>query len=181
MVTFTPRAGKWLLGLLVVSLGINLFLGSMILGRHFFRPHPDRFAERAERAVPAADRPLRNITQRMFAALPDNERPALEAALAEQRSALSQASRANREAREKVRDALAADPYDPAAVDRAFAELRTRTEEVQRAMHGAISSAAAKMTPEGRKRLADWNPEPERRRTPPGMSAPPGPPPSAPR
>lgn len=169
MVTFTPRAAKWLLAGLIVSLGLNLFLGSMIFGRHFFRPHGDMFAERA---VPAADRPLRRIAQRMFASIPDDQRPILESAFAEQRPNLSAASQAARDAREKVRVALGTEPLDQAALDRAFAELRDRTEEVQKVMHTAIGSAAAKMTPEGRKRLAEWNPEFQRRRGPPGPPPP---------
>lgn len=164
MVTFTPRAAKWLLAGLIVSLGLNLFLGSMIFGRHFHRPHGEMFAERA---VPAADRPLRRIAQRMFASIPDDQRPILESAFAEQRPKLAAASQASRDAREKVRLALQAEPFDPAALDRAFAELRARTDDVQSVMHITIAGAAAKMSGEGRKHLAAWNPEFERRRGPP--------------
>lgn len=165
MVTFTPRAGKWLLAGLIVSLGLNLFLGSMIFGRHFHRPHGEMFAERA---VPGADRPLRRIAQRMFASIPDDQRPILESAFAEQRPKLTAASQAARDAREKVRVVLGTEPFDQAALDRAFTELRGHTEEVQKVMQTTIGSAAAKMTPEGRKRLAEWNPEFQRRRGPPG-------------
>lgn len=169
MVTFTPRAGKWLLAGLIVSLGLNLFFGAMILGRHFHQPRGEMFAERA---VPGADRPLRRIAQRMFASLPDDQRPILESAFAAQRPKLAAASQAAREAREKVRVILNADTLDPAALDRAFADLRARTEEVQLVMHAAIANAAARMSPEGRKRLAEWNPEFERRRGPPGPPPP---------
>jgi uncharacterized membrane protein len=168
MVTFTPRAAKWLLAGLIVSLGLNLFLGSMIFGRHFHQPHGEMFAERA---VPAADRPLRRIAQRMFASIPDDQRPILESAFAEQRPKLAAASQAARDAREKVRVILGTEPFDQAALDRAFNELRDRTEEVQKVMHTTIASAAAKMTPEGRKRLAEWNPE-FRRGAPPPPPAP---------
>jgi uncharacterized membrane protein len=171
MVTFTPRAAKWLLAGLIVSLGLNLFLGAMMFGRHFHQPRGEMFAERA---VPAADRPLRRIAQRMFASIPDDQRPILESAFAEQRPKLAAASQASRDAREKVRVILNADTLDQAALDRAFAELRGRTEDVQQVMHAAIAGAAAKMSPEGRKRLAEWNPEFERRRGPP-------PPPPAPK
>jgi uncharacterized membrane protein len=164
MVTFTPRAAKWLLAGLIVSLGLNLFLGSMIFGRHFHRPHGEMFAERA---VPAADRPLRRIAQRMFASIPDDQRPILESAFAEQRPKLTAASQAARDAREKVRVILGTEPFDQAALDRAFTELRGRTEEVQKVMQTTIGSAAAKMTPEGRKRLAEWNPEFRRGPPPP--------------
>jgi uncharacterized membrane protein len=170
MVTFTPRMGKWLLALLVVSLGINIFLGSMIVGRHFHRPHGEMFAERA---VPGADRPLRRIAMRMFSSIPDDQRPILEQAFADQRRNFQTAGQASRDARERLRTVLSTEPFDAAALDRAFADLRARTEEVQKVMHATIASAAVKMSPEGRKRLAEWNPEPERRRGPPGPPPPP--------
>jgi uncharacterized membrane protein len=170
MVTFTPRMGKWLLGLLVVSLGVNIFLGSMMIGRHFHRPHGQMFAERA---VPGADRPLRRIAQRMFSSIPDDQRPILEQAFADQRPNFSAAGQASREARERLRVVLSTEPFDAAALDRAFADLRARTDDVQKVMHTTIASAAAKMSPAGRKKLAEWNPEFERRRGPPGPPPPP--------
>ncbi len=60
-----------------------------------------------------------------------------------------------RQAQLAVVRALAAEPYDKAAVERAFAELRQRQGRVQEVLQGTLADAAAELSPEMRKTLID--------------------------
>ncbi len=58
-------------------------------------------------------------------------------------------------ARRIVRETLVAEPFDPAALETALAELRTQTDSAQVALHRALVDAARELGPEDRRRLAD--------------------------
>jgi uncharacterized membrane protein len=58
-------------------------------------------------------------------------------------------------ARRAVREALVAEPYDPAAMETALAGLRTQTDAAQVALHRALADAARELNAEDRRRLAD--------------------------
>jgi uncharacterized membrane protein len=68
-------------------------------------------------------------------------------------------------ARLPVRAALERDPFDPAALERALAELREKTTTGQVKVHEALVEVAKKATPEERRELArTFAVEPRRRR-----------------
>lgn len=69
--------------------------------------------------------------------------------------------------RDGVREALAAETFDPAALRAVFAEARARRDALDDALEAGLIEAAARLSPEGRKRLADLAPP-----------RPPGPPPA---
>lgn len=58
-------------------------------------------------------------------------------------------------ARAEVKAALQADPYDPARVDKAFADVRARTVAMQLDIHMALANVSRELTPAQRQRLAD--------------------------
>ena len=60
-----------------------------------------------------------------------------------------------RQAREQVRAALRREPYDPAQLEAALANLRRSTGAVQEDMHRMLLEGASKLSPQERQRLAD--------------------------
>ena len=61
-----------------------------------------------------------------------------------------------REAQAKARTALQTEPFDQAALDGALADIRVKREVVQRVLQAVVSKAAPAMSPDGRKRMAEW-------------------------
>jgi hypothetical protein len=59
-----------------------------------------------------------------------------------------------RAARLPVRAALEKEPFDPAALERALAELRRKTSAGQEQVHAALVDVAKRATPEERRELA---------------------------
>ncbi len=154
MVNGTPKRRPWLLIALVASIGLNLFLGSWMLGRWFSGPHmPRQVAMMGERGT---DAPGRSTMQRMTASIPPEHRAAFEAVMVRHRDRISEAAAQAREARGQIRDAIVKEPFDRAALESAFGTLRTRNEALQSATQAAIAEAAASLPPDARKQLADW-------------------------
>ena len=58
-------------------------------------------------------------------------------------------------ARAEVKAALQAEPYDPARVDKAFAEVRAKTSAMQLDIHVALANVSRELTPAQRERLAN--------------------------
>lgn len=150
---------RWLTIALVISLGINLLIlgaiaGHLLSGQRHMWQRPGMMQGEAGRG---SDRPGDMVIQRMTAALPAEHRPAFEAAMAQHRAQLVEAGRTVRDARMKVRDAMVAEPFDPAKLDAAFAELRARSQELQTAVHAGVSAAAAKLPADARQKLAEFN------------------------
>jgi uncharacterized membrane protein len=154
MVNGAPRRRPWLLIALVASIGLNLFLGSWMLGRWFSGPHmPRHVAMMGERG---ADAPGRSTMQRMTASIPPEHRAAFEAVMARHRDRIAEAASQSREARAQIRDAIVKEPFDRAALDSAFETLRMRNAALQSATQAAIGEAAASLPPDARRQLADW-------------------------
>jgi hypothetical protein len=66
---------------------------------------------------------------------------------------LSGSRRALRAARKRVQSALETEPFDRGRLESELAKLRAETTRSQEAIHQALVEAAARMTPEERKRL----------------------------
>lgn len=149
MVTGTRTS--WLTILLVVSVGLNLFLGGLFAG-HWYAGRPGMVVAPGG----SAETPGRGLLQRMIASLPAEERPAFEAVVAKRRPQVTQAVGEVRAARQTVREALLREPLDRPALDTAFAELRRRNDALQATIQATIAEAAAGLSPAARRRLADW-------------------------
>lgn len=152
MVNGASKSRPWVLILLIVSLGLNLFLGGLMAGRWFSGPHhrPPMAAERGPSGEP------NRILQRMAASVPPEHRGAFEAAVATHRDRIVQFASQSREAREQVREVLRKEPFDRAALDRAFENVRVHNMALQSEIQNAIADGAAALPPDARQRLADW-------------------------
>ncbi|MEI6556916.1 MAG: periplasmic heavy metal sensor [Rhodospirillaceae bacterium] len=144
------RPRRWGLPL---SLAFNVFLIAVIGVHEWHRPHgppgPGRMMEDIARSLPEADAA---ILRQRFAAEPLLRTP----------------FRDGRDMMTPVREAMRAEPFDPAALEAAFGGLHQDRSRFDQALERALITAATAMSPEGRRRLADH-------RGPPGP--PPGPPP----
>jgi uncharacterized membrane protein len=158
MVNGTPRRRPWLLIALVASIGLNLFLGSWVAGRLLAGPPMFRHAATGERGGPA-----RSVIDRMAASISAEHRATFEAVMARHREPIADAASRAREARDNAREAVASEPFDRAALDKAFETLRMRNDALQSATQSAMAEAAAALPPEARKQLADWRARSRRR------------------
>ncbi len=143
----TPRRLRhWLL---VASLVLNVFLiGAFAAGlaaRHgpfFGHDRPSRMM-----AMPT----LHKIRE----ALPESAQPVVEGIFDAHRQDMRRRIGELRETRRAVAAAIRAEPFDPAALGAALAELREREADVASAAHEAVAELAAKLDPEARDRLAE--------------------------
>lgn len=144
-----PRARNWTRWLLLASLVANGLLGGYVLGRVFMH-HPP----------PMMGAP--GMPGGYTGGLPGPLREAVRKDLrqAEMRKRIE----AMREARGGVRAAILAEPFDRARLDKAFDDLLNSQQALQRDLQTAASAAVERMSPEERKRLADWKPEGRERR-----------------
>lgn len=139
------RPGRRTRIFLAVSLALNLFLAGMMIAWHMRPPPPPPPGPWFERMI-----------QRMSADLPPADREILQASYQTRRGELDRMDKEVQAAREKVAATMRAQPYDPAALDQAMAEAREVREPVVKTVEQAVAEAAAKMSPEGRMKLADW-------------------------
>jgi uncharacterized membrane protein len=137
---------------------LNLFLigiiGAFVVRYYSGEPPTHRKAGPAHRIEKIASR------------LPAEDALILRLEFTKKSGAIEDASDAFRQAREKVRSALRAEPYDLAATSAAMSEAEGLHQKSEQLIHAVIASAAAKMTPEGRRKLAEW-PAQARRAIPP--------------
>jgi len=130
--------------LLPASLALNAFLAGVILvlwsGPHFPPPRPERMIEDMAATLPAADG---QILQQSFAARAPN---------------VGGRPRNREDMFERIRTALRAEPFDPAAMSLIFSEGRKVRDQIDDSIEAALVEAAGKMSAEGRRKLAEWRP-----------------------
>lgn len=133
-------ARRWLKIALAVSVVLNLLFIGLAAGR-IFGPGPFGRAWHLDRAAEA---------------LPPAEADEFRAIMRRHRSEMAEQFKAARRAREQVREVLRAEPFDRARLERELAEVRQRSDAMQRSLHAALVEAASRMSPEGRERLSRW-------------------------
>jgi uncharacterized membrane protein len=84
-----------------------------------------------------------------------NAGPRARGILEQRRGALRQHHGALRAARDKVREALGAEPFDKARLETALTELHAQTAQMQSTMHATLVELAASLDAAQRKRLAN--------------------------
>ncbi|MGA8616765.1 MAG: periplasmic heavy metal sensor [Xanthobacteraceae bacterium] len=142
---------RWLLP---VSLTLNLaFAGAA--GASFLRHS-------------AASVPLEPVTHmtrgaeqrldRIATSLPAPDAQIMRSAIRAEAAKVVAAQASLRLSQEDVRNSLRAEPFDPAAVRAAMAETSAARDNYDQVLHDLIASAAARMSPVGRSKLADWPP-----------------------
>lgn len=143
--TAAVRPGGRIRIFLAVSVALNLFLAGMMIAWHMRPPPPPPPGPWFERMI-----------QRMSADLPPADQAILRSSYEARRQELDRMDKEVQAAREKVSAAMRAQPYDPAALEAAMAAARDVREPVIETVEQAVAEAAAKMSPEGRTKLADW-------------------------
>lgn len=145
--------GRWVGWVMIASLALNLFLAG-VLGVRYWREQQWR----SERAMTGG--PIGRIAQ----GLPESGRTKVRAVIDSKRDQIRELSRDYRRARGEAMQALAAEPFDRAKVDAAFAEARRRADAMSATMQAAMIEASAQLTPEERKAFRDRMAERERER-----------------
>jgi uncharacterized membrane protein len=137
---------------LFVSLALNLFflglLGAAAV-RQGWSPAPAMW----EPSRSAAER-----IDRVAATLPVADAAKLRSEFHSHETSLEAAHSAYRRTQDAMRAALRAEPFDAVALRSAMAQTRGARQELDRALHDVISTAAADMSAAGRNKLADWPP-----------------------
>jgi Spy/CpxP family protein refolding chaperone len=143
MVNFLQRNAIWIVVALLVSLGANLFLGGMMAGRIL---HGGFGGPRMEGVGGPGQ--MRWIMKRIAEDLPEAQRDAFRNAMDQRKDQLIADGKALHDAREAVRAAIEARPFDRAAYNNATAALQQRQEafgaELADAVGDAIELAAGK-------------------------------------
>lgn len=156
------KGRNWLVTALVISITINVFLGSMIAGRMVYdrleahdgdnnkhRHHHDRSSLRME-------------LRALGSALPEEARDTLRATLKEKRKEMQPVFDEITQSRKDIRILLAADAFDREALQESIDRLNTALGAIQAPLQAIILESAAHMTPEQRKDMADALEEAER-------------------
>ncbi len=132
---------KWLLGGAIASLCLNLFLIAGMAAGHMHGPLGGPEGGKGGGMV--------------MATVPPDLRPLMREKLKAKGAEFRQEREAMRALKLKVADALAAEPFDPAAFDAALAELEQSAGRVLHHAQEGLSQIAAELTPEQRKQWAE--------------------------
>jgi uncharacterized membrane protein len=133
MVDFLRRYAGWIAVALVLSLGVNLFMGGAIAGRLMHDGH-----HRMDRG--SGDQ-VRWIVKRISEDLPDTQRDAFREAMDSRKDQLVDLGKQLREAREAVKNAIRSRPFDRAAFDSATTSFAARQEAFGKEFADAIGDA----------------------------------------
>jgi uncharacterized membrane protein len=143
-----PRRGAFLW-----SLALNVFL-ICVIGAYFA-------AHALHKPAFGPGGPARQF-EALASRLPAEDGNALRAEFGKQAAAIEEAHKTAHRTRDAVRTALGADPFDETAARQAMSEAEAAHVRLNKLLQDVIASAAAKMTPAGRTKLADWQPGPPR-------------------
>jgi uncharacterized membrane protein len=144
------RSSRWLL---VGSLALNLFfvgtLGALAV-RHYVMAAPQAATERPRTAAARIER--------LAAPLPAADAEKLRAAFRAREAVAEGARDTLNRAFERMQGVLRAQPFDPAQLRAALADVRAARLPYEQVMQEIYLAAATAMSPEGRARLTDWPP-----------------------
>jgi Spy/CpxP family protein refolding chaperone len=133
-----PRRWKVVLA---VSLALNLFFLGVAAARYFA---PGHFIDR------------RNFGARTFLQRSglDDAPPDVRSLVHQHRDDVRKYMHALETARNEVREALSAEPFDPARLTAAFENMRVRTAALQEDMQSTMTKIAPQLEPKQRERMA---------------------------
>lgn len=138
---------RWLGPALLASLALNLFLVALIAVPLIKGP-PDRYG-------PPPKGYGASMLHGALKELPEEDRLVIRRAMREQFRQIVPHIRETQEAREKLIDAIATEPYDEAAVRAAFDDISKATMMMSDLGRDAMLNGFAKLTPEQRQRVAE--------------------------
>ncbi len=142
--TMTRGASRWLL---LGSLAVNLFFIGVAFAMIVRAPAPSYW-----------DRDVFVRVERISATLPAPDSDLLSGDIAGNKQAIMTAQTDYRAAQDEIRAALRHDPFDADAMRAAMAKTRAARQNFDQILQGVFLAAAAKMSPAGRRALADWPP-----------------------
>lgn len=134
-------------GLLLGSLALNLFFIGIAVALAVRAPTP-----------PTWDRDVFVRTERLAATLPPVDADLLRGQMKAQHGLIETAQNKYFAARESIHKTLRQTPFSQDALRAAMAGTRAARQAYDVVIQGVFASAAARMTPAGRKALADWPP-----------------------
>lgn len=149
MATLNLGTSKWLVVALLVSLGLNVFLGGIFAGR-LFSPAPGKPAATGEAGE---QRPVRRLIAALTVGLDDAERETFMTTIAGREAEMRRAAIEVRLARREALARIHATPFDRHALDDALATLRQKQTALQLALQMAIADAVEKLPDDARKRI----------------------------
>lgn len=130
------RSQKLLALALAISVAINLFVAGAVVSRHFFGPPPPHgWASKREASE----------------VLPEAERKRVDQLWESDRDAMRQDFQAMRAARQRYREILTAETFDPAAAKAVLDELYAKREQARAAMEQKIMTIATSLPPDQRR------------------------------
>ena len=130
-------------GILAVSLLLNVFLGGVLVGRGFA----------VHRGPPRAPVPGPLVPPRHVTSLPDDQKMLFQSAMSGHREALRAARHAHKAARDKIEAEIAAPVFDRAAVMADFDELHRTNRDVDAATGAALVDALSGLSAASRAAL----------------------------
>ncbi len=147
---------KWLLVLFVLSLALNLALVGFLLGR--------------SSADFRGGDPTRGFPRWAMMEMSQERRESLRPTFSRHRADMRRQLRDMRDHHRALQTAVAADPYDPAGLAAALADMRAAHARVESTNHAAFRDFVSQLSPAERQRLAEQlgRPHPRHPRPPPG-------------
>lgn len=140
----TRNGTRWLL---LGSLALNLFFIGIAVAMAVRAPAP-----------PTWDRNVFVRVERLAATLPVADADHLRGGIDSKRQALETAQNQYRAAQDDIRQALRAEPFSAEGLRAAMARTRAMRQNFDQILQGVFADAAEKMSPAGRKAVADWPP-----------------------
>jgi uncharacterized membrane protein len=166
--TLSGSGAKWLIGVAVVSLCINLFLVGLMAGHWIYGP--GMFGHGGP------DGPRRGI-EAMISGVPEGLRPMIKEKFDAAKPQFQAQREKIRTARDKLAAAATADPFDPAAFDQAFGDFQQAMDGMGAIAHQTIREILPQIPAEQRKQLVDkWSKRWGLKGGPDGPDGPPPPP-----
>lgn len=171
-----PKTGwaRWRGPALFASVCLNLFLIGLMIGGKLpphHRPHwlggPPPHARLGDGPPPSIPGRPGNpggpreggggplAFRQAVQALPEPDRRAFEEAMEAARTDIQANQRELRQARQRVNDAIRAEPFDQKAVAAALADVRQRQDAIQQRLHAGTAEAVSKLSAESRRQFAD--------------------------
>ena len=133
-----------LVGILVASLLLNVFLGGVLVGRGFAVHRPP---------LPPIPAPGPLVPPRHVVALPDDQKKLFQSVMRNHREALREARVAHKAARDKIEADIAAPVFDRATVAADFDALHQRNRDVDAATGDALIDALSGLSAASRASL----------------------------
>jgi uncharacterized membrane protein len=137
-------SSRWLL---LGSLALNLFFVGVAIAMAVRAPAPSYW-----------DRNVFVRVERLAATLPPADADILRGEINANRAAITDAQASYHTAQDHIHEVLRQEPFDGEALRAAMTKTRAGRQAFDQSIQGAFAVIAAKISPAGRKALADWPP-----------------------